>query len=320
MNINKAFRILVTGGFGYVGGRLAKTLANKGHQVILGSRKKCTVPEWLPGSEVVRMEWEEEDSLASIFQDVNIVIHTAGMNAGDCVKDPVSALQCNGLTTARITDISRRAGVSKFLYLSTAHVYRAPLIGDIDEDTCPRNLHPYATSHLAGENFVLHSSRNNDEFIGVVLRLSNVVGAPVHKDVNCWMLVVNDLCRQAIANKKINVRSNGSSVRDFVSMRVVSECIEEIINTSKSKCESLVFNIGSGRSVTIKDLSILIKKRCEVLFGFSPEINMECAIHKPIDEFLAYKSKEVDFNVYNQVSLESDIDETLLYCAQEWIS
>src|SRR3546814_17036700 len=95
------------------------------------------------------------------------------MNAQNCAANPVEALEFNGVATARLVQAAARVGIRRFIYLSTAHVYCAPLTGTITEDTCPRNLHPYATSHLAGENAVL-SAVQAGEISGMVLRLSKI--------------------------------------------------------------------------------------------------------------------------------------------------
>src|SRR3546814_20189177 len=100
------------------------------------------------------------------------------MNAQNCAANPVEALEFNGVATARLVQAAARVGIRRFIYLSTAHVYCAPLTGTITEDTCPRNLHPYATSHLAGENAVLRAVKAG-EISGMVLRFLNVLGVQI---------------------------------------------------------------------------------------------------------------------------------------------
>ncbi|SVE58312.1 uncharacterized protein METZ01_LOCUS511166, partial [marine metagenome] len=126
-------RILITGGFGYIGAKLAAYLFQNGHHVVLGSQRVLTSPNWLPQTEVVNTIWEDEKALTKICQGVDAIIHAAGMNAQDCSSDPVSALRFNGLATSRILRSAIHAGISRFIYLSTAHVYGDPLIGVIDE-------------------------------------------------------------------------------------------------------------------------------------------------------------------------------------------
>jgi UDP-glucose 4-epimerase len=85
-------RILITGGFGFVGGRLAVHLAQVGHKIILGTRHSTASPEWLPHAEVAKIAWDDEVALERLCDGVDVIIHAAGMNAQDCATDPVAAL------------------------------------------------------------------------------------------------------------------------------------------------------------------------------------------------------------------------------------
>jgi UDP-glucose 4-epimerase len=267
-------RILITGGFGFVGGRLAGHLAQAGHQIVLGSRKAIRSPAWLPHAEVAQMNWDDAAALERSCNGVDVVIQAAGMNAQDSAADPVAALAFNGLATARLVAAASRVGVKSFVYLSTAHVYASPLVGTINEDTCPRNLHPYATSHLAGEHAVL-SAGERGHIQGIVLRISNAFGAPMHKDVNCWMLLVNDLCRQAIQARKLVLSSSGQQQRDFIGMTEVCRVAARLVFGSGDDCETGIFNIGAGMAQPVLAMAQTIQQRCVKVLGFEPEMQRE---------------------------------------------
>ena len=262
-------RILITGGFGFIGGRLGQYLQQNGHQVILGSRKASCPPEWLPHAEVAQIDWSDSRALELSCNGVDVVIQAAGMNAQDCASDPVAALEFNGLVTARLVAAASRVGVKRFIYLSTAHVYASPLVGTITEETCPRNLHPYATSHLAGEHAVL-SANQRGQIEGIVLRLSNAFGAPVHKDVNCWMLLVNDLCKQAVQTRKLVLQTSGLQQRDFIGMPEVCRVAEHLAVGNGSSTQPSIFNVGSGVSQSVLAMAQSIQQRCAQVLGFEP--------------------------------------------------
>jgi UDP-glucose 4-epimerase len=192
-------------------------------------------------------------------------------------------------------------------------VYRSPLVGEIDEKTCPRNLHPYASSHLAGENAVLYGSITQDDFTGIVLRLSNAIGMPVHKDVNCWMLVSNDLCRQAVTNRKIILNSSGQQKRDFVPMSYVSKVVINIINTDESK----IYNVGSGFSLSIIAIAKLIINRYSKLFGYNVELVFSDNQRDFMSQDLIYGSI-FDEKLKNDLmsDIELEIDNILKLCAE----
>jgi UDP-glucose 4-epimerase len=264
-------RILITGGFGFIGGRLAVHLAQAGHQIVLSSRSTIKAPSWLPQAEVVQIQWHDSEYLVYTCQGIDVVIHAAGMNAQDCAADPVTALEFNGVATSRLVAAAIRSCVPRFIYLSTAHVYDSPLTGTITENTCPRNLHPYATSHLAGEHAVLGANQRG-QIWGSVLRLSNAFGSPVHSNVNCWMLLVNDLCRQAVETHKLVLQTNGLQQRDFISMVDVCRVTEQLAISNDNFLSSGLFNVGTGVSQSVLEMALMIQQRCKQVLGFKPEL------------------------------------------------
>ena len=264
-------RILIAGGFGFVGGRLGVHLAKQGHKIVLGTRKSVAPPLWLPTAEVAKIDWWDNSALLRCCVGVDAVILAAGVNAQECDIDPVAGLAFNGLATARMVSAASGAGVRRIIYLSTAHVYASPLVGIITEDTCPRNLHPYATSHLAGEKAVLGASqRGNIE--GIVLRLSNAFGAPMDKGVNCWMLLVNDLCRQLIDTQRMVVHSTGVQRRDFITLEDVCCATAHLLALPVRELGNGLFNVGGAWAPTIWEMACLLGERCEAILGFSPEM------------------------------------------------
>jgi UDP-glucose 4-epimerase len=264
-------RVLISGGFGFVGGRLAQHLHQAGHQVVLGSRTVSPSPEWFRDAEVVKMDWSDRDALTAVCASVDVIIHAAGMNAQDSVANPAEALAFNGVATAHLLDAGCKNGVKRFLYLSTAHVYGSPLEGTITEETCARNLNPYATSHLAGESAVLYATQRK-QIEGIVLRLSNAFGAPAHAEANCWMLLVNDLCRQAVNLRSMTLRSTGLQRRDFITLQDLSRVIAHMIDLPNNQIGDGLFNVGSGKSSRIIDMVELIQTRCTEVLGYTPEI------------------------------------------------
>jgi UDP-glucose 4-epimerase len=306
--------ILITGGFGLVGGRLAKYLDQIGHHITLGSRNKSDPPDWLSHSRVLQTDWSDESSLEHICSEIDVVIQAAGMNACDCKEDPVAALEFNGLATARLHRAASRANVIRFIYLSTAHVYASPLIGRISEDSFLRNFQPYATSHLAGENAVLFDRKLTD-MKSTVLRLSNAFGAPTHSESNCWMLLVNDLCRQAVCDRKLVLRSAGLQRRDFVTLHDVVSAISHIITSDTEEVGGKVFNIGGAWAPRIIDMVELIQARSLVVLGFTPNI-----IHPEPNDIET--TSDMNFRIDKLLStgfvlsanVLREIDETLLFC------
>lgn len=314
-----AMRILITGGFGFVGGRIAKHLHESGHDVVLGTRQDVKIPEWLPEAKAVQTYWQDTSDLERVCQGVDVVIHAAGMNAQDCAADPVAALDFNGVATARLVASAIKANVKQFIYLSTAHIYASPLAGIITEETCPRNLHPYATSHLAGEFAVRYASQKG-EIKGQVLRLSNAFGAPMHKEANCWTLLFNDLCRQAVTTRRLVLLSSGIQQRDFVTIEQVCRVMNWLLRRDYRTLSATIFNVGSGASQTVFEVAQSIQARCKEVLGFEPELNRPAVVgnefHKPLC-FKCENLKKTGFYI-SQTSV-AEIDRSLIFCAKNFV-
>lgn len=275
-------RILITGGFGYVGGRLGKHLASVGHEVYLGSRKYRLPPKWLKQGNVVQMDWSNEKSLVATCKNKDIIIHASGMNAAECQMNPLLAVEVNGIATKRLLRAAEKMFVSNFIYFSSAHVYASNLRGLITEDTELTNTHPYAISNVAGEEVTLnHVSKKTMQTS--VVRLANAFGAPLDLEVNCWMLAINDLCRQAAKNMQLEVRSPSNIVRNFVTMEDVCLAIEHLIGNSQKLLSKRIFNLG-GRTKSLLEMALTISGIYESERGVTLPIKELSAPNKHVSD------------------------------------
>lgn len=308
-------RILITGGFGFIGSRLALSLNRAGHEIVLGTRKFCKNPDWLPQSEVVKMDWENSSTLEQSCKNVDVLVHAAGMNAQNCQTDPLAAMSFNGKGTENLVLAARKANIKRIIYLSTAHVYANPLVGVITEKSVCNNPHPYSISNLAGENAVLNKEHRN-QTDGVVVRISNAFGVPAHKDVDCWKLLVNDLCRQAVINRSIVLHSNGMIQRDFISLTKVCAALECLLKAKMDNDLFNIFNLG-GKSLRLFEMAHLVQGRCESLMGYLPKLSYQNSTLDQAHLKLEYKHDRFSrYGVPVGDSLTDEIDDLLIYSSQ----
>lgn len=317
-------RILVAGGGGLVGGRLAEHLTGAGFRVRLGTRDVHAGFRRPLGVEVVCTEWSDEGRLREICRDVDVVVNAMGMNAGDCVLDPVAALMVNGIYTASLLRAAVTVGVRRFVHLSTAHVYGSPLQGKVSESTCPSNLHPYATTHRSGEEAVLWADRQGD-IEGVVLRLSNAYGRPLDPQTRCWTLLVNDLCRQAVEKRGLTLRSDGLQHRDFIPLSSVCGLIgrlcgiDSVASVKSEAGAPSLFNVGSGTSMSVASMAKLIQSRCESVLGYRVKLVKQPSHEKEEGLSLRYVSENLDQSMIKDGrDNATEIDELLLFCREHF--
>lgn len=306
-------RVLVTGGLGYLGGRISAYLAaQSGLSVRIGTSRPSAVSS-VPGAQIVPCDVLSDESLSTACAGVEAIIHLAALNEIDSQTNPQGALRVTTGGTISLVKAARAAGVRRVIYFSTAHVYGAPLAGQITEETLPRPVHPYAITHRAAEDFVL-AARSQD-MDGIVLRLSNAVGAPHDPGVNRWTLLVNDLCRQAVTTRRMVMRSSGLQYRDFICMSDVCRAAAHMLGSAATRPAGGIYNVGAGVSRTVKDMAVLVGERCREVLGFLPQIIRPEEDTTDTAHTLNYacdKLLQTGFNYKGR--LEDEIDDTVRLC------
>jgi len=242
-----------------------------GHDVTITTRNPRLISGSDLGLKILSPNWNSKSELQRACYRKDLVIHAAGVNARDCQDNPSAALEFNGNATGRLVRAAEESEVSTFIYLSTAHVYSNRLSGFIDEETPTLNEHPYATSHLLGERKVLEGCHATKK---LVIRLSNVYGAPNNRFTDCWGLFINDISRQVATQESITLRSDGSQERDFVPLTDLLEFLSDICQSKIEIDPPVLLNFGSGNSMTLLEVAKKVRILSKSVFGFAPEIEV----------------------------------------------
>ena len=114
--------ILLAGGLGYVGGRVAEWLSREqDFELFVSSRspKSALVPEWLLKDHCVKLDVLDNNDIKNACKDIDTVVHFAALNEIDSQKDPEKALLVNGLGTLKLLKSAEDSGVTRFIYFST---------------------------------------------------------------------------------------------------------------------------------------------------------------------------------------------------------
>lgn len=306
-------KILVTGASGFIGGWLARYLQTCGYSI----RKAFRAPSPYFDDESILIDWECLSSINKAVKGVDVVIHAAGMDARACELNPNEAINFNGLKTKFLLSAAIHNNVKKFIYLSTAHVYKSPLVGCLTELSPTVNPHPYATSHKIGEDAVLEALEAN-KINGLVLRLSNIYGMPsVIGESNSWNLFINQICRQSLKEKKINLRSNGEDWRDFLAISDFCQITEKLLLVEK---KIGVVNVGSGDATKIIDVARIVQEKCNQLFFYRPGIffpDNTAGDVNAVKEKLDFQIKKlISVGVKPQLGIHAGIELMLIDCAK----
>ena len=243
-----------------MGARLSKHLAVKGYNVtVFDSYRPSNYNEWiLLMDEIIIGDISDESAISRLAdKNFDIVIHLISLDHYKSENDPNFVSSINVMPTWNLLDSFTKNGLKRFIYFSTIHVYGNLPSGIITEDQIPQPSNAYGLTHLLSENICnYYNEKTETECINV--RLSNTYGSPVFKENNCWWLVINDLCKTAVENNEIRLKSDGSPQRDFIHGDDVAKAIDILINYKNNTGDN-IFHIASGQILTILELAHRVK-------------------------------------------------------------
>jgi UDP-glucose 4-epimerase len=236
-------RVLVTGGAGFIGRRLARSLAGAGHEV--------TVLDLLPFRDEAVTSLVGDirvvaDVTAAVRPGLDAIFHLAAVTSVvETVKDPAGTYETNVAGTFNLLEAARAAGVKSFLLASTNAVVGN--VGDavINERSPMRPLTPYGATKAAGE-MLLSCYAGVYGITTCAMRFANVYGpGMLAKDS-----FIPRLMRAAASGKGVQVRGDGSMVRDVVH---VDDVVTGILTAWRTGHTGPVI-FGSGHSVSVIDM------------------------------------------------------------------
>jgi UDP-glucose 4-epimerase len=314
-------KILVTGATGYIGGRLIQHLSdNSSHQLYATSRKiPKEMIEMFPDVHFCNIDLLKPGStLTDLCKKVDCIIHLAAANEIQSKDDPVFACDINITASVRLLEIAKKARVKRFIYLSTAHVYGSPLVGTLNEKTPCYPMHPYAMTHKVVEDFVL-ASHQEQKIEGIVLRLSNSFGAPLLPSVDRWSLLLNELAKNAVKYRKIELKTTGEQYRDFITLTHTCAAIHFFIDCEATQLQDGLFNVGGNNTMCIKDMVLKLVRRCEVVLNYRPELiipQRDSYKEKNVFAYSIEKLENIGFHI--EKDIDTELDKLLLFCRNKY--
>jgi UDP-glucose 4-epimerase len=267
--------VLLVGGFGNLGGRIAAHLSQfQNHQIVLASRKKQAAPLWAKDAQTIQLDVTDPTTFTNIPKSVNCIVQLAATNDVDSAQNPELARTVTAEGTASLLNAAIHNGIERFVYFSTAHVYGAPLQGTITESSPTHAVHPYATTHLEAESAVAAAHENGD-IQGIRVRLSNGFGRPMAYEAADWRTLTSDLCRQAVVEKRMEMRTDGLQERNFITKTDIARAVQHLIALPTSLTSDGLFNLGGSQSQSLLAMATTIQERAQKKYS------AEIPLHRP---------------------------------------
>ena len=265
--------VLVTGGAGYIGSHMVRTLVDRGHVVTvvddLSTGHRHAVAK---EAHFVEADVADAARMRAVLEDrrIEAVLHFAGViRVDESVSDPAKYWKGNLVASLGLLDAVLAAGVRSFVFSSTAAVYGDPVRVPIDEDHPTRPVNPYGDSKLALEK-VLAAYGAAHGLKWAALRYFNAAGANAegglgeHHDPETHLVpIILDVARGK--REKVALYGtdwptpDGTCVRDYIHVMDLAEAHLAALEHLAKGGESGAFNLGTGRGNSVKEVVEVVR-------------------------------------------------------------
>ena len=243
--------VLVTGGAGFIGSHLCEALLARGYRVRVLDSLVYGRREWVPAScEFIAGDIRDLETCRRAAAGMDGVFHCAAMSRSGPSQDQIDVCtQSNIAGTQNMLLAARDAGAKRFVYSGSSTYYgnRTPPHRESDP---PDLLNIYGLTKRVGEQYCLLFDEGFD-LPCVVLRYFNVYG-PRQPETGAYALVLGIFLRRHADGKVLEIHGDGSQRRDFVH---VCDVVAANIAAYESAVRGEVFNVGSGTSISVKELA-----------------------------------------------------------------
>lgn len=260
---------LVTGGAGYIGAHVVKSLLENNLDVVVVDDLSTGLERKVPKkTKFYKLNISNTSELSNILKNEKIdgVIHLAAKKAvGESVLNPSLYYQENIGGLISLLEAMSNANVKKIVYSSSAAVYGTPKEDRVSEKTATNPESPYGETKLVGE-WLLKADQKARNVKWISLRYFNVVGAG-HDELgdtginNLIPMVFSAISR----NERPQIFGNdystkdGTCIRDYI--HVEDLAFAHVLATKKlADNYSEILNIGTGLGYSVKEVMDLIEK------------------------------------------------------------
>jgi nucleoside-diphosphate-sugar epimerase len=260
----RAKRILVTGGAGYLGSVVVAQLIARGSKVrvldaLLFGDKSLDAVKSNPNCELVRSDVRDAAAVAAAMKSCDAVVHLAAI-VGDaaCNENQQLAAEVNRAATRTLIEMAPGCGVRRFIFASSCSVYGAS-DSFLDETAALNPLSIYARTKIDSEKLLLAagSHASAKDFSATVLRFGTLFGLSPRMRFD---LVVNLFAARAASGGRITV-FNAEQWRPFVHVQDAARAVLACLDAPSGAVSGQIFNAGSpALNLQIRDVGEAIQR------------------------------------------------------------
>lgn len=276
-------KILVTGGFGYVGSRLTPQLLELGHSVRVldlmlytnsgldALKKHSQFSSFQNRFDLVQGDMREPDVVRKAVKGIDTIIHLAAISndpTGDI--DEILTRQCNFDAVGLLLALAKEAGVQRFINASSSSVFGIKSDPDVTEVLEPEPITYYSKYKMLSEWLVVSAA--SPDFCTVNVRPATVCGYSPRQRFD---LTVNKLTADAIRKRVITVHG-GEQRRPNVGMTDMINLYGILTQADPKLINGRTFNFGFENHKVI-DIAKIIQSELK-------DLNVEIKVTDTLDK------------------------------------
>lgn len=288
-------KIIVTGGYGFIGSHLVDRLIKLQHEVIvldnISTGKRENLYEMEDKFEFIPIDLSEEGYCIRLLnmKEIDYIFHLAALPRIQFSLDkPLKTMKTNIGATVRMLEHAKRLQAKRFIFASSSSVYGDQRTLPLREYMVSAPRSPYALQkHLSEEYSNFYS-----EFFNVPIanmRFFNVYGSRMATE-GVYKLVFANWIESIKKNKPMLIYGDGKQTRDFT---YISDIVDALIASMDipQDIKRLTLNIGSGRQTSVERLAQLFNYPYEHVDARAFEEKFKVADISIAKEILHYEPK-----------------------------
>ena len=251
-------RVLVTGHCGYIGTVMVPMLLAEGHDVVGLDSDLYAASTFGEGMvDVPEIRKDIRDVEQKDLEGFEAVIHLAGLS-NDPLGDlnPSLTYEINHLASVRLAELSKKAGVERFIFSSSCSNYGAGGEDLLNEQSAFNPVTPYGISKVRVEQDVARLA--DDNFSPTFLRNATAFGVSPRLRFD---LVLNNLVAWAFTTGRVYIKSDGTPWRPIVHIEDISRAFVAVLHADRSLVHNDAFNVARNEdNYRIRELADIVKE------------------------------------------------------------
>lgn len=255
-------KIIVTGGAGFIGSALVRTLLDRGEHEVevidnLLTGYEHNLKDVANGVRLHALDIRDARAITPVIRDADVVYHLAAIpSVPRSIADPIPSHEINIDGTFNVFRAAADGGVRRVVYAASSSAY-----GDSEtlpkiESMMPRPKSPYAVQKLVGEYYasVFHSCFGLET---VALRFFNVYG-PRQDPSSPYSGVLSLFMKHLLKRTTPTIFGDGEQSRDFTYVEdVAALCVKA---SQAAGAAGKMYNAGNGGRFTLNFIWDVLQK------------------------------------------------------------